>query len=71
MTSRSRLFWLSLLAVLPIVGFVSRFLLLTSGVGDGSGFLANFLPFGLQIEEPYLRSMFVINRVDWTWHLHI
>ena len=58
-------------AVLPFVGFSSRFLLLTKRVRDGSGLLANSLPFGLHIEEPHLRSIFVINLVDWTWYLHV
>ena len=60
-------------AVLPIVGFVSRSLLLTSGVGDGSSLLANSLPFGLQIQEPCISSIHFCYQslVDWTWYLHI
>ena len=53
-------------AVLPFfVDFVSHYLFLTSSVGDGSGLTANSLTFGLRIEEPYLRSAFVLNWIKY------
>ena len=52
-------------AVLPFVDFVSNCLSFTSSVGDGSGLIANSLTFGLRIEEPYLRSIFVLNWIKY------
>ena len=52
-------------AVLPFVDFMSHCLLLPSSVGDGSGLIANSLTFGLRIEEPYLRSIFVLNWIKY------
>ena len=52
-------------AVLPFVDFVSHCLFLTSSVGDGSGLIANSLTFGLRIEEPYLRSIFILNWIKY------
>ena len=37
--------------------FLRQWFTLTRGVGDGSGLSVNALPFGLPIEEPYLRSI--------------
>ena len=55
-----------LLFFLSFVDFVSHYLFLTSNsVGDGSGLIANSLTFGLRIEEPYLRSIFVLNWIKY------